>query len=151
MKAFPVWTISDARAQLTGLVRQMASNASNPPIVIGSHRKPQAMLFPDGFVGRATVPTLAVLQSQKDVIHTLARAHNISTVSVTGSVARGDATEGSDVDLICDTEADADLYDIAGFELVMEQLLGFPVQALAAGSLRSPLDDALVRDAVALW
>ena len=144
-------SITEARGRLTTLVQEIARNPRREPVVIGSHRKPQAMLVPFGFTTGPSVPTLDLLRSKKDVIHTIARAHQISTVSVTGSVARGDATETSDVDLICGTESNADLYDLAGFELDMEQLLGFPVQVLSASSLRSPLDDSMTRDAVALW
>ena len=144
-------SITEARSRLTTLVQKVAQNPRHEPIVIGSHRKPQAMLVPYGSNTGTTVPTLDLLRSKKDVIHTIARAHKISTVSVTGSVARGEATEASDVDLICAAESNADLYDLAGFELDMEQLLGVPVQVLSASSLHSPLDDPIIRDAVALW
>lgn len=144
-------SITEARSRLTTLVQKVAQNPRHEPIVIGSHRKPQAMLVPYGFNTGTSAPTLDLLRSKKDVIHTIARAHKISTVSVTGSVARGDATETSDVDLICETESNAGLYDLAGFELDMEQLLGFPAQALSASSLHTPLDDSITRDAVALW
>lgn len=144
-------SITEARSQLTTLVQEIARNPQREPVVIGSHRKPQAMLVPFGFTTGPSAPTLDLLRSKKDVIRTIARAHQISTVSVTGSVARGQATETSDVDLICGTEPNADLYDLAGFELDMKQLLDFPVQALSASSLHSPLDDSLTRDSVALW
>lgn len=144
-------SITEARSRLTTLVQEIARNPRREPFVIGSHRKPQAMLVPYGINTGTPVPTLDLLRTKKDVIHTIARAHHISTVSVTGSVARGEATETSDVDLICETEPNADLYDVAGFELDMEQLLGFPVQVLSASSLHSPLDDSITRDTIALW
>ena len=47
---------------------------------------------------------------------------------VFGSVVRGEARPGSDVDLLFDMEPGRSLLDLAGLHLELEDLLGFPVE-----------------------
>lgn len=51
-------------------------------------------------------PTLAQLRAQREEILRVAAAHRVSNVRVFGSVARGDADAGSDVDLMVDLPSD---------------------------------------------
>lgn len=48
-----------------------------------------------------------------------------------GSVARGDAEVGSDVDLLVHPAADASLFDLAGFMAEVEDLLGVTVDVVS--------------------
>jgi predicted nucleotidyltransferase len=63
-------------------------------------------------------------------------------------VATGTAHEDSDVDLLCDTEPGATLYDIASCEIDLEQALGFPVTIVTKASLTNNADKAMVKAAV---
>ena len=103
-----------------------------------------------GQVPAGPTPTLDLLQSKASLIRTLAAAHKISRISVIGSVASGKANEGSDVDLLCDTEPGATLYDIASCETDLEQALGFPVTIITRASLTKSADTALIDSAVPL-
>jgi len=143
----PVVGIAEARAQLPAMVKAMAANPQSDPIVIGSHRTPTAILMPYVQM-RPAVPTVALLRSKASLIRTLATAHKLSTVSVIGSVATGKAHEDSDVDLLCDTERGATLYDIAACENDLEQALGFPVTIISRASLTNSVDQAMVESAV---
>ncbi len=147
MAPLPVVGIAEARAQLPALVKAMAVDPHSNPVVIGSHRTPTAILMPYGQVQRA-VPTLDLLRSKASLIRTLASAHKLSTVSVIGSVATGKAHEDSDVDLLCDTEPGATLYDIASCEIDLEQALGFPVTIITRTSIANSADKAMVEAAV---
>lgn len=147
MVSLPVIGIAEARAQLPALVKAMAANPQSDPIVIGSHRTPTAILMPYGQM-RPDTPSLALLRSKASLIRTLATAHKLSTVSVIGSVATGTAHEDSDVDLLCDTEPGATLYDIASCEIDLEQALGFPVTIVTKASLTNSADQAMVKAAV---
>lgn len=53
----------------------------------------------------------------------------------------------SDVDLLCDAEQGATLYDIAACEIDLEQALGFAVTIITRGSLTLPRDAAFLEDA----
>jgi uncharacterized protein len=143
----PVVGIAEARAQLPAMVKAMAANPDSEPIVIGSHRTPTAILMPYGQM-RPPVPTLDLLRSKASLIRTLATAHKLSTVSVIGSVATGKAHQDSDVDLLCDSEPGATLYDIASCETDLEQALGFPVTIITRASLTNSVDQAMIDSAV---
>jgi uncharacterized protein len=129
------------------MVKAMAANPESDPIVIGSHRTPTAILMPYRQM-RPVAPTLDLLRSKASLIRTLATAHKLSTVSVIGSVATGKAHQDSDVDLLCDTEPGATLYDIASCETDLEQALGFPVTIITRASLTNSVDQAMVEAAV---
>jgi len=150
MALLPVVGIAEARAQLPALVKAMAVDPQSNPVVIGSHRTPTAILMPYGQM-RPAVPTLDLLRSKASLIRTLATAHKLSTVSVIGSVATGTAHEDSDVDLLCDTEPGATLYDIASCEIDLEQALGFPVTIVTKASLSAAEDSALLAKAVPVF
>ncbi len=53
---------------------------------------------------------------------------------VVGSVARGEAGPGSDLDLLVDVEDDAGLLDIVALEGALSDLLGCRVDVLDAGA-----------------
>lgn len=78
-----------------------------------------------------------------------ARAHGASNVRVFGSVARGTARRGSDVDLLVDFEAGRTLSDHVGLWRELETLLGRRVDLLSAGGL-TDRDDDIRSDAVPL-
>ena len=147
MAPTPVVGIAEARTQLPAMVKAMAANPDSEPIVIGSHRTPTAILMPYGQM-RPAAPTLDLLRSKASLIRTLATAHKLSRVSVIGSVATGQAHQDSDVDLLCDTEPGATLYDIASCETDLEQALGFPVTIITRASLTNSVDQAMIDSAV---
>lgn len=79
-----------------------------------------------------TAPTLEILRQRRTEILQTLRKYNAGNVRVFGSVARGEATLDSDIDLICDYDPD----NMVGFYPVnaaqeLEVLLGYPVQILS--------------------
>jgi predicted nucleotidyltransferase len=69
---------------------------------------------------------------------------------VFGSVARGEQTSASDVDLLVSTDGKASLFDIAGFELDMETILMRPVHAVSRGGLDEARDGHILDEAISL-
>jgi predicted nucleotidyltransferase len=134
--------VAEFRAALPELISRVADNPGDR-VVVGSHRKPRAMLIASQEPEKVS---LALLRSKARVITALAKAHNLSTVSVIGSVARGDQRQDSDVDLICDALPGATLYDVMGFELTLEELFGRKVSAILRGALDPVKDSALLED-----
>lgn len=151
-----VLPIAEARASLSRLVVDVATNPEIELVYLGSHRKPQAVLMGVDALERlrgATpeTPSLTQLTGLSRVIYRLAGAANLSNVRVFGSVARGDAEPGSDIDLLVTTSENTTLFDIAQFELDMEELLGHSVTAVPESSLqRDNSDAAILRQAVAI-
>jgi len=91
-------------------------------------------------------PTLEDLRRRRRPILRLATLANLEGVCVAGSVARGDATADSDIDLIVDPQPGASLLDLAQFVDDLEQLLGRPVDVLSSRTLHPDSGAQLVAD-----
>ncbi len=58
-----------------------------------------------------------------------------ANVRVFGSALHGDDADGSDLDLLVDPLPGATLFDLGGFQVELEALLGVPVDLLTPGDL----------------
>lgn len=79
-----------------------------------------------------------------------ALAHGMTGVRVFGSVARGEETEQSDLDLLVDTGASVGLFAMFRLQDELEALLSVPVDLVPAEGLKPDVREALERDLVAL-
>jgi uncharacterized protein len=70
--------------------------------------------------------------------------------SIFGSVARGDATADSDIDVLVELDPDAhvSLFDLSGIQRSLSEILGRKVDVVSKRGLRKGLDDSIVADAV---
>jgi predicted nucleotidyltransferase len=82
--------------------------------------------------GRAEPLDLDSIRRRRDDILRLAERYGARNVRIFGSIARGDARSGSDVDLLVEFEADRSLLDLIGLELDLSDLLGLHVDARRA-------------------
>jgi len=73
-------------------------------------------------------PTLSLLRAHRNEILRAATRRGISNIRVFGSVARGDATPGSDVDLLVDFEHGHRGLDLFAFAREVEELIGYRVE-----------------------
>ncbi|MGH3887066.1 MAG: nucleotidyltransferase family protein [Pseudonocardiaceae bacterium] len=103
----------------------------------------------DGPVREAT-PSLGELRMRREAILQLARRHGAREVRVFGSVARGDAGEGSDVDFLVEMEAGRSLFDLGGLLMDLQDLLGGSVDVVTPASLRERVRARVLREAVPL-
>ncbi len=96
----------------------------------------------------ASEPSIAQLVDQyRDGILRLAARHGAHNVRLFGSVARGQATAGSDLDVLVDFEADRSLLDHIALIQDLEDLLGIKVDVVTPRSLHRDLRAAILRDA----
>ena len=79
--------------------------------------------------------TVRRLREQREAIMGLVRAHKGRSVAVFGSVARGDDTAESDIDLLVDFEPTSSLLDLIALEEDLERLLGNSVDVISTGAL----------------
>jgi uncharacterized protein len=93
-------------------------------------------------------PTLDALRARRGEILATARRHGARTVRVFGSVARGEADAGSDLDLLVDLEPGHGLLDLCGLEREISELLGCRVEA--GTSLYPTVRERVLREAVTL-
>lgn len=84
------------------------------------------------------------------VLTDIATEHGFSDVAVYGSVARHEARADSDVDLLVTPPPEATIADMLQLQALFERVLGRRVDLTSRRGLRSPLDDDIVREAVAL-
>lgn len=73
------------------------------------------------------VPSLALLRAHRDEILRVAARRGVSRIRVFGSVARGDATPESDIDLLVDFDTSHRGLDLFAFARELEELLSHPV------------------------
>jgi len=57
-----------------------------------------------------------------------AQRHGASNIRVYGSVARGEASPMSDVDVLVEMEEGRSLLDLAALHLELEEIVGYPVE-----------------------
>jgi len=91
-----------------------------------------------------------LLAPHRDEILRIAAKHGASNVRVFGSVARGEAGEQSDVDLLVDMEPGRSLLDLAGIMVDLEELLGRRVDVGSARALKPRYRDHILAEAVPL-
>ncbi len=86
-------------------------------------------------------------EKREDILRITARygAHN---VRVFGSVARGDAQPGSDVDFLVRLEPGVTLLTHAAMVRELEELLGREVDVVSERGLRSRIRDRILQEAV---
>ena len=93
-------------------------------------------------------PSAVLERCRADVLRA-ARANRASDVRVFGSIARGEDTPDSDIDLLVTFDADASVFDQAGLVEDLERVLGRHVDVVSDRALK-PRDDAVREEAVPL-
>ena len=91
-----------------------------------------------------------LLQSKREKILQIAARHGARKVRVFGSVARGEARRGSDIDFLVEMEEGRSLLDHAALILDLERLLKRPVDVASERGLRPPVRKEILKDAIAL-
>ena len=90
-----------------------------------------------------------VLGEHRTAIKAAAAANKATSIALVGSVARGDDGPDSDYDFLATFAKGASLFDHAGLELDLEDLLGTAVDVISRGGLKSKHADILA-DAIPL-
>lgn len=101
-------------------------------------------------ISLVAAPILTDLRERRAEIIETARARGASRVRVFGSVARGDATEHSDIDFLVDLDPGRGLFDLGGLLMDLQELLGHPVDVVTETTLRSRVSQRVLSDAVEL-
>jgi predicted nucleotidyltransferase len=91
-----------------------------------------------------------LLQSKRSQILQVAARHGARKVRVFGSVARGTAHRGSDIDFLVDMEEGRSLLDHAALIIDLERLLKRSVDVASERGLRRLVRKGVLKGAVAL-
>ena len=94
-----------------------------------------------------TVTTLDDLRRRRARLLDLAARHGALRLRVFGSVARGAATEGSDIDFLVEMRPGCSLLDLGSLQMALSQELGRAVDVVSEGGLRSPRRERILAEA----
>lgn len=100
---------------------------------------------------RATANEIASqLAAKKPRIEALAKKRGLRNLRVFGSVARGDADDASDIDLLVDAEKGTSLLDLIGFQRELQELLGRKVDVVTPAGLPPEIRSRALAEATPL-
>jgi len=97
-----------------------------------------------------TKPLRELVESHRDEIKEIVARHHGRSVSVFGSVARGDERPGSDIDFLVDLEPGTRPFEILELEAELEEALGVSVDVGTPDSLRQGIRDRALAEAIRL-
>lgn len=87
---------------------------------------------------------------RRDEIIALAKRYGASDVRIFGSVARGDADENSDLDLIVRFEPGRSLFDHGGLVMDLRELFGMRVDVIDEEAMRPRFREHVMKESVSL-
>lgn len=91
-----------------------------------------------------------LLRLKKKEIQQIARQHGARNLRVFGSVARGEAAKGSDLDLLVEMESGRSLLDLVAIKQDLEELLGCKVDVVTEAAVSPYLRERVLNEAVSL-
>jgi len=94
--------------------------------------------------------TRQLLDEKRETILEIARRYGAHDVRLFGSIARGESTESSDVDILVRFEPNRSLFDHGGLIAELEELLGVKVDVVSEGGMRERFRARILSEAIAL-
>jgi len=88
------------------------------------------------------------LQINRAAIRRVVESHRASNARVFGSVAHGEDTVDSDLDLLIDPTPETTLLDIGAIRRELRALLGIPVDVLTPSAIPEHFRDSILAEAV---
>ena len=103
----------------------------------------------NGNAVRKQKPSLA-LAGKRDEVLAIAKRYGAYNVRVFGSVARGEDTSRSDLDILVDMEDERSIWDLAGLLADLTDALDCRVQVVESAGLHKLLKDRILSEATPL-
>ena len=91
-----------------------------------------------------------LLKTHREEILRIAAKHGVQNVRIFGSTRRETAGPDSDVDVLVDMEPGRSLFDLGGFLMELQELLGCRVDVVTEKGLHWYIRDRVIEDAVPL-
>ena len=91
-----------------------------------------------------------LLNERRELILEAAARHGARNVRLFGSVARGDADDASDIDLLVDLEPGRSLFDLGGLWSELQVVVGHRVDVVTESGLKSEVRERVLTEAVPL-
>jgi predicted nucleotidyltransferase len=90
----------------------------------------------------------SVLTELKALLPELVTRYKVQGLELFGSVVREEQHEKSDIDLLVEFGENADMFDLVGLSLFLEEKLKRKVDVVPKRALRSELQSAVLADAI---
>lgn len=90
------------------------------------------------------------VKNQRTTILETAQAYGAYNVRIFGSVARGDANDESDLDLLVDLEPGRTLFDLGGLLMDLQELLECKVDLVTERGLKHRIRERVLNEAIPL-
>lgn len=91
-----------------------------------------------------------VLREKREDVLRIAASHGAANVRLFGSLARGEAGPGSDVDILVTLGPGRSLLDIVAIKQDLEDLLGCKVDVVTEAAISPYIRDQALKEAIAL-
>ncbi len=90
------------------------------------------------------------IMERKEEILQIARKHGARNIRLFGSVARGQASQSSDIDILVNVGENPSPWFPGGLIADLEELLGTRVHVVTVGALHSHIRDSVLQEAIPL-
>lgn len=91
-----------------------------------------------------------ILSKLKDLTPLIKARYKAKNLALFGSFVRGDESANSDIDVLVDFEDEADLLDLIGLSLYLEEILQRRVDIVPKRALRIELKESVLREVIAV-
>lgn len=88
-----------------------------------------------------------IIEKKREEIIRLSAKHGAKNIRVFGSVARGDESEDSDIDILVELEKGRSLLDLSGLLIDLQKLLDRKVDVVTEKSLHWYIRDKILKEA----
>ncbi len=90
-----------------------------------------------------------LLEVKQKIVPVLLR-NGVAHTGIFGSFVRGERKKDSDIDILVEFKGRKSLFDLAGLEIELEDLLGIKVDLLTYNSIHPLLKDRIMKEEVAV-
>jgi hypothetical protein len=91
-----------------------------------------------------------IVTKLKELKPIIAARYKVRGISLFGSFVRGEQVENSDIDLLAEFDENADLFDLVGLELYLEDKFNRKVDIVPKNALRAELRETVLQQVVAI-
>jgi len=91
-----------------------------------------------------------IVNKLRDVRPTIMARYKAKEIGLFGSFVRGEQHAGSDIDVLTEFDEGADLFDLIGLTLYLEEILQCRVDVVPRRALRAELQESVLREVIAV-
>jgi len=92
----------------------------------------------------------SIIRTIKELKQNLQEKYKIREIGIFGSIIREEEREISDIDLLVDFKEDADLFDLIGLSLFLEEKLHRRVDIVPKRALREEIKNSVLKEVITL-